>query len=1718
MSNFFRTHFGGRSSPSTSTTPATGTGGAGPTGTTGAPQTPQQAPQSFALRNLVTRNNNTHHNHTNHNHATQARPRGAPPARAGGGQAAPLQPQTAAQRHPEIGRSLNQARDAHAEVPVRADRQSDANAIARSRGESIQDLQRQHTGADAEATTQLTARRQTATQAATAEAAAQTLVDQRQATFDGHHQQFQLADGATAGLVAARDAARDDPAFTAAVQARNQAQTALATAQRAAAHPPPPTAPGAPGAPTNPPALTAAQLQANVQQAQAALTQATTRLQPLQQALDTAQQAVDANATAVDTHRTAREAARAPLAAATTAHAAAQRARTAADQAVTALDTAQQRATAALNQHLGPMTAHHTAATAAATAATTAADAHRELATLTARVATTTEQAHRAHDTLAARRTDRTMAQNSVDGLQHQLAPDGPLRRAVRDAEQTVRSLQAGLDQANQAGPSTRPQVNVTVLQSRLTVAQRDLRSAQAPVTRLKGELTAAQTALATADTALQAATTAAQTANIARAAATAAHGTHQRQVAGPADAAAALAVTTRDARQGAADTSRDALHQAVTQLCEAMRPAPATPPADDRGVVKKGTDGVGRAFEALKNRTGPAKLDFSTLNFSGSTNGAAPTRFRDSPPPANAVTTATSPGQLKAVDKKVKTATAAAANLLSGGDVSTKQAARMPDAFSNAVAFTTEVSRKFTAHAAGTAGAPTAAQATEATPAATRLAQGLLGHPRANAASRPDGHPLRHDEALLIASVLRSVTQDPAQAAAVYNHIWNSPPPPLANVSARAAGTPSPLADAGATAPSTDPQIQRMANTARRALAATAGGMEALLAMQGLSLPAAGHADRPHAEHAVEHYKLSLRAEDALVKLLGVGGTQSTADIQAATHSPQAGQAQMLTAGWLGTGNARRDGMARRQAEHRATLPAQALEFALANMNRASGTPEQAPAMKPAYVALRNGFTESGQGSDFHLMAKRLHKFNTYIELACKTSVAGPTALDKLKDPVGTIRRKVGKDKTPLKTLMQAGPLGSNLGTVPGEHAKRLTKALDDSRTLLRSDLTAQFGTLSAQDRTRSLMRLAAMELWAEQVPAAFNPKIDLTQGTRISTDDVKARAQALNQQMATAGAQAPQPLHDATMTNEASAHLRQPLMASTLDAWFGGGKLASSTAAAITTPAMTALNDDVKILRGKAQLDSKLDDLQTRFDAASKEDRKDILRQVMISVVAGGDMADYSDGRKNGIGGMFGYLAAQVDGIGGVSTGITPVGEFNVDHTRTAVLRAGVASNTGVIYLGNETKVTEMLGVGVRAGAALGPVGVTGQVMGRLGGSHLFSEGLMIRTNKQGKEHESLPDAVKQGTQSDNWKQMSEMVVNSVFEISQQPPAQRPKNGGEMWREMVGRVGDYRDISFGWNAGQNHQINGSLSADGMVGGSVGLGSASVTGNVGLKHTFLNRGKARDTGGATQAVQASSGSRTSLGMGATAGISHPTLKHHDHPDVGLFTRHKVGIETDMVLQAKNGFVRITTEDGKVKPNISYKHREFATQDAFFKLVNSQPEWAARLGERGPDGALRGGDEMLQGFLQQTANLPPGNNRLFIERKCLTQDAADAINACMEQLAVIERPLPPGTPPDPDAAAQIRSLQKQIAAHVSDEGSWQPFRLFVNETNQRVKEQSSTGGEIRATPNKVDDKEAGPTGMAERFLGGGKVTLGGKINSAHGGRDLITIDAMPVRA
>ncbi len=1155
------------------------------------------------------------------------------------------------------------------------------------------------------------------------------------------------------------------------------------------------------------------------------------------------------------------------------------------------------------------------------------------------------------------------------------------------------------------------------------------------------------------------------------------------------------------------------------------------------RTLWQRAVDSARRGKESVVDRTGPVKWDASLLTLAGATAGKQPTTFRDGVAPANPVTTADGAKQLGAVDKKVETAAAKASRLLLDGQAGKDATATALPAFGTAVKFAEEVTQLF----------KPVVDSPEAAAATSRLALGLLQHPASNAASRPDGHPLRHEEALLIATVLRAITDDPRQAARVYNRLWQSAPSDLSDLRPVGPRPPSPLDDGSTVPAGEDHQISRMTHAAQRALASTASGMQALLQLQGLRVDGDSPAPPERVKHAVEHYKLALRAADALLSLKplddGHAKQLSLEDIAEAAMRHSDRDQPIDDPAWLGTGRCARVRNGPPVEEDPTTLAYQALRYATANLApRAPGEAERLKAMKPAYVALRNGFTQSGQGSEFHQMAKRLESFLTYIDLACQFKTHGPGVKDLFTQPKEvlsyTASRKVGMNKTPLKTLLQAGPLGAELGTVPGEHAKRLDAALNHSTERLRTDLTAKYETLSDRDRTRAVMRLAALELWHEQVPSGFDPHINLNQGIQLNQADVLKRANDLNAQVAAVrqrmlgpasngpaqpDARAAKPLHAATQATELQSVTRKPLTPKNLNGWFGRGKLADSKVRH-KTDAMAALKHEIKVLRGKTKIDSAFEAEQQRFDAGDPQQRRNALRNVMLSVVASGDMTDYSDGRKFGVGGTFGALAANVEGIGGLTTGLTPVADINVDYAHSAVFKAGVASNTGVIFLGDESKVSGMLGVGMRAGAQLGPVGATGQLMARLGGAHLWSSGLMIRTNKQGTEHSDLPGAMPDAHfQSANWKRMGEAVVHTIFDIADKPKSERPADGGKMWADVVERLGDYRDLSFGWNTGQANQVNASLSLDGFAGVKLGEGfGASASAGLAAKKTLVNQSEAKDSAGAYQTVQAGSGSRTSVGASASLAVTHPTLQDPDRPDIGIFSRHKVGVETDLVIQAKNGFVRITTEDGKVKPNISYKHREFAVQDDFVALVNSQKgEWAARLGSYHPDGRLADdGTAMLQAFLQQVVDLPAGGNRLFIERKCLTPEAADTINACLERLAVLKR-LGTGdasdhaATPDDHTRSQIGQLERTIADHVSDEASWQPFRLFVNETNQRSKEGGWTTGEVRATPNQIDDEKKGPTGMAERLVASGKLSFGTHLAVAHGGRDLITLDAMP---
>ena len=171
-------------------------------------------------------------------------------------------------------------------------------------------------------------------------------------------------------------------------------------------------------------------------------------------------------------------------------------------------------------------------------------------------------------------------------------------------------------------------------------------------------------------------------------------------------------------------------------------------------------------------------------------------------------------------------------------------------------------------------------------------------------------------------------------------------------------------------------------------------------------------------------------------------------------------------------------------------------------------------------------------------------------------------------------------------------------------------------------------------------------------------------------------------------------------------------------------------------------------------------------------------------------------------------------------------------------------------------------------------------------------------------------------------------------------------------------------------------------------------------------------------------------------------------------------------------------------------------------------------KWGALTASRlAPEGA----DIHLDGFLLRIRDLPPAasNNRLFIEMLCLTPEAGERINACMERLAMLQRPLPPGVAQDRDTQDRIRDLQREIAIQVDDDASWEPSKLVVNETVSATRAYS-LGAQALVTPATPPDPSGG--GLVERFRAGGQVTLGAHVNSAIAGRDLLLLAAGPAPA
>jgi hypothetical protein len=981
-----------------------------------------------------------------------------------------------------------------------------------------------------------------------------------------------------------------------------------------------------------------------------------------------------------------------------------------------------------------------------------------------------------------------------------------------------------------------------------------------------------------------------------------------------------------------------------------------------------------------------------------------------------------------------------------------------------------------------GTPNAPAAAQAPElprTTQNSINQLFGAGGSPaqtaRQNLATAVDNLKLSAQDVPELLAALRAVTPDANAAIKALSALMANGDgllKPLLFQRMGASGQPL----AGKPAAKPDPAVLGTAYALRRTLAESATGMDTLSRLQGLTQPplqpnatvATTLSHRAH-EHKVENYMLMLRAESALLNSgLKVSSPRTTESISIAIKS----NVNLLYSDNLGKGNVKgRDAKGATVAsaaftENPMTLASQAFLYA---DRKVRGSPKTDKSdleqFKPAYVALRNGFTESGEGSDFNKMITRLAKFPTYVERA---SADKGGWIQQFKTNLKNAM--TAKNKSPLDAMMQTGLLGIDLSTVKGQYRADFTKALDKAH-----DMRVKQVGLHRGSGDEILKKIEGWKANLEKSQNPFSPEPDGTKPDKLL---------ALKQ-------------------------------------WVGDGLLGA-------TPDKE-MNRLLASLEGTGPLNDWVD-LKERYDKAGVKDREALLREAMVIMAGSVDIAEFSDVRSQEVRFTGGASPAGV-AVGPYVMGVTPVGEIGVQHSRAAVLRAGVASNGGVLFLGTDEKLGGSLGGGVRAGAVFPGAGnVRAQAMVRGAGSHGTGEGVMIRTRKNGSEFETValnapeaPQRANDAKRAGDWKLMGTEVVDTLFDIA------KNTNGAsitptKMWQKTVERLGDYRDVSFGWSKSSATTASATAQVEARVaGGTAEAGIyARVTASGGVGATY--KSSDLSSGGAISVGQGSRSVTTQVTAGA--GFSVPNAVPSSSPQgSALLPPAFQGVrESEFPIAGGKGFVRLTSDNGVVQPLVSFKEQQITNLANFNAAVNADKDkWLAamspKVGEKFPTQALAQaeGERALNEFLVDINRQGDKPNRVFVERNSLKSESAAAITRYQGELQKLKAAQANDEQaeqtPSAELARDAALLENKIVSTVNDPESWQPFRLFSNDVATKTITNSLLPG---TSLTKGSPSPGYSQNTSQQALAGSFPMKGGY--SSTGGRDLVVANAIQNQA
>lgn len=666
--------------------------------------------------------------------------------------------------------------------------------------------------------------------------------------------------------------------------------------------------------------------------------------------------------------------------------------------------------------------------------------------------------------------------------------------------------------------------------------------------------------------------------------------------------------------------------------------------------------------------------------------------------------------------------------------------------------------------------------------------------------------------------------------------------------------------------------EARRLVDNAQRAFASNGPAFDALWHM----MTSRGH---PVATDPINKvaFRQALQAVDTLIDL---GAIDREADLDWKAVACQAKQRRPeLLAVRLGGSEAKESlaWMTLLHAEH-----------------RLSGADGPAPAaLRAASMAWRNGFTTSGEGTDFNRTAHRMHKFATWVNRAVQSK---PQA----QAPGVWAQRTMGKQLSPL-LAMRHGLLGGDLGDIATE-AERLVRYTQEALAAVRDAVQAA-ATANVDGESEALLRskLAVLDHW-----------ISLGDGLQDGAElDAAQRSQVA---ASLHGSPSARPTRAAAQADVLGARFSLDL----LERW-------------ARSPDIAPHDTDA--------LHQHLDRLHRTAKPSQAVKVVDPDRVALLDLAK---RALDTEGVQWQHGGTLGF--EPVANLGFLNGGLAFSGAgatVRLSRGRAVTMRIGASTVGSDIFFGTGTKLTS--GAAAFGYAGLAPnemlkVGLVGRLTYRREAGE--QTGVSLRVSK------SVPDH----------KSQCARVIEFLFAAAESAACE-PIDAPALWQHFADTFFDSDvSVNFVEAESVTRRKAAAVSLGARLvlplqsmGPSLQLGYESTTRQARRVETTGHATSAA----AVDRQNANLTTQATLGWNPIPGVTIDGEKLVDR--VGVASLPLLGCRADFALPSSSaGQIRLTMENGRVVPALSLQQREFKSQDEFMGHVqHRRAQWEAALGGPG---------------------------------------------------------------------------------------------------------------------------------------------------------------------